>query len=47
MVSHGEKGQNRWLANIINAFLGTEMIIGGIFAILFDRVLPNRDEYAE
>lgn len=34
-----------WLADILNAFLGTEMIIGSIFAIFFDRILPNRDEY--
>jgi len=36
-----------WLADIINAFLGTEMIVGGLFAILFDRVLPDRDPAEE
>lgn len=36
-----------WLADILNAILGTQMVVGGIFAILFDRILPDRDPAAE
>ena len=34
----------KWLSDILNGILGTSMAVGGVVAILCDRILPGRDK---